>query len=87
MYGVDRNRDGRIAARVSLDDLVPRDRSATITATVQAQGTEGDELPYIMKQSEPEFYHGRRLLHLQANADRKTVDRKFVKATFKVTFE
>ena len=39
-----------------------------------------------MTHAEPEVFHGRRYLHLQANADRKAVMRKFVRATFVVTF-
>jgi outer membrane protein assembly factor BamD (BamD/ComL family) len=87
IYGVDRQRDYRIGARISLDGLLAEDRTAEITATVEAKAKDGKELPYVIKQAEPEVYHGRRYLHLQANINRKAVDGKFVRATFSVTMD
>jgi hypothetical protein len=87
IYGVDRQHDHRIGVRIPLDDLVPEGQKTTISATVKGQDKEAKELSYLMKHAEPEVYHGRGYLHLQANAARKSVERKFVQATFSVSVE
>jgi TolA-binding protein len=87
IYGSDRQHDHRIGVRIPFDDLAREGQKTTISATVKAQDKESTELPFVMKHAEPEVHHGRRYLHLQANAARKSVERKFVQATFSVTVE
>jgi hypothetical protein len=44
-------------------------------------------MPYAMVDAEPEVYHGRRYLHLQASAPRKQAAYyTYVRAEFRVTF-
>lgn len=87
MYREDSRRDWCVRARIDLDGLAPKDRAFAITAKVHATGRDGKPLPYEITHAEPETYHGRRYLHLQATAPRKPVANKYVQAIFRVTFE
>jgi len=87
MFGTDRGRDWRVYARVPLDDLVPLDRRIGFVATVEATSADGRPLPFSVSRVEPESFHGRRFLHLQANASREFVERKEVRALFQVRIQ
>jgi tetratricopeptide (TPR) repeat protein len=87
MYREDSRRDWCVRARISLDGLVPKGRALAVTASVHATGRDGRPLPYEITHAEPETYHGRRYLHLQATAPRKPVAGKYVQAAFRVTLE
>jgi len=87
MYREDSHRDWCIRARVDLEGLVPKGRALAVTAKAHATGRDGKPLPYEITHAEPETYHGRRYLHLQATAPRKPVGSKHVQAIFHVTFE
>jgi hypothetical protein len=86
MYGGGGGRDWCVRARVSLDGLVPPDRDLAFDVTVTGVNGKGEALPYTMTHGEPEAFHGRRYLHLQANAPRDAVSYKAVRATFHVTW-
>jgi hypothetical protein len=43
------------------------------------------ELPFTLTHAEPEELHGRRFLHLQANATRKTYEGRSLEAVFSIT--
>jgi len=101
LYGEDRVRDGRIAARVDLDKLdqlmgdgAARKLSATVRVAVddateaerKRGGTgDGELLPFELTRVMGEEFHGRRWLHLQANAPRKAMEGKALVATFEIT--
>ncbi|MHC4133949.1 MAG: zf-HC2 domain-containing protein [Planctomycetota bacterium] len=87
MYREDSRRDWSVRARIDLDGLVPPGRALAVTAKVHTTGRDGKPLPYVITHAEPETYHGRRHLHLQATAPRKPVSSKYVQAIFHVTFE
>lgn len=86
IFRKERGRDGRVLARVDLEDLVPRRKRLTFTATATAEDREGNALPFEFTHCVPEDHHGRRYLHLQVNAPRTDVtDRKFAKVIFSVS--
>lgn len=91
LYGEDRTRDGRIAARVDLEPLLrdARARRLSATAAVAEAGARGDDakLPFVLTRVLAEEFHGRRWLHLQANAPRKAMEGKALVATFEVRIE
>jgi hypothetical protein len=86
IFGLDRNRDWRVKARIPLGGLVPDQRRLVFAAEVKATNDKGKPFPYELRHCEPEVFHGRRYLHLQANAPRKTTERKAVRVVFSVTF-
>ena len=84
IYGRSRPDDWRIILRVDLKGLTRGDRGVEYTAKVTAQTPDGSDMPYRMRRCFAETYHGRRYLHLQANGNRQTVERKAVRAVFDV---
>ncbi len=78
MYGEDRNRDWCVKARVDLDGLVPADKTAKFEVQVRS------DIPHTLAYAEPENDHGRRYLHLQANAARNQASGKQRRVTFGV---
>ena len=89
MFGLDRARADRVFARVPIDGLVPADRAVRLSATVTVLDGAGRVLPFVLTRAEPEVFHGRRYLHLQANVSREAVNLREtdVVATFRVTVE
>lgn len=85
MFGTDRERDWRIGARVALDELIPAGKSPSFTATVEAWDGKDQPAPHVLAHAVAESYHGRRFLHLQANAPRKDLAYKARRAVFRVT--
>ena len=85
MYG-EYESDWTVRARVSLDGLVPAGKELAFSAEVRSADDDAQPLPYSMTHAEPEVYHGRRYLHLQANAPRDLVENEYVRAVFQVTF-
>ncbi|MEW6746712.1 MAG: zf-HC2 domain-containing protein [Planctomycetota bacterium] len=87
MYGTERARDWRIGARISLDDLELGEGSLRFTTAVQATDEQGQALPYRLTHAVYEEFHGRRFLHLQANAERRQVQDRAARAVFSITLE
>jgi hypothetical protein len=87
LYGNDRRQDWRVAVRIPLDGVIPEGKAVAVSAKVEAKDKNGQALPYVLKRAEPETYHGRRYLHLRANANRKPVERQHVRCVFTVTWE
>ena len=87
MFGEDRARDWCVRTRVDLDGLVPEDRRARFAATVAGFDEAGQEIAHVLTHAEPEAYHGRRYLHLQANAPRAEVSYKYRRVVFQMTVQ
>jgi tetratricopeptide (TPR) repeat protein len=98
LYGEDRARDGRIAARIDLDKVLGDGAAKKLSAKVNVavdDSTEaerkkgmtgdGEMLPFVLTRVLAEEFHGRRWLHLQANAPRKVMEGKALVATFEVS--
>lgn len=86
IFGLDRSRDWRVAARVDVSALLP-DAELAITARVRVTDDAGRALPYELTHAEPECHAGKRILHLQANAARQEVQDKAIRATFQVRYQ
>jgi hypothetical protein len=86
MYGGNRQRDGRITARISLDDpaLSGNGKGISFGAAVEAADDKGSPLDYRLTRLAIEEDRGRRFLHLQANTIRKDVQGKAVIVRFHV---
>ncbi|MEW6743897.1 MAG: hypothetical protein AB1486_14175 [Planctomycetota bacterium] len=87
MYGTERARDWRIGARIPLDDLDLGEDTMRYTAAVQATDEQGTPLPYALTHAIYEEFHGRRFLHLQANADRHQAQDRAARAVLSITLE
>lgn len=87
LYGLDRVRDGRIGARIDLAALLPDGKARQVRATVRVVDGDGRALPFELRHALPEEFHGRRFLHLQANAARASFEQKALVATFSVEIE
>ncbi|MFH0946860.1 MAG: zf-HC2 domain-containing protein [Planctomycetota bacterium] len=84
IYGIS-GHDGRVFERIRVDGLLAEGASFEVDVTVVAG--DGEPLPYHLSRVEIEQFHGRRYLHLQANADRKLVQDQAKKATFRVEIQ
>jgi hypothetical protein len=86
MYGGNRQRDGRVCARVDLGDpqLKGAGSARSFGASVEATDDKGAPLDYRLAHLAVEEDHGRRYLHLQANTVRKDVQSKAVVVRFRV---
>jgi hypothetical protein len=84
LYGDRQSRDWRIVARVPLDGLLPAGEAPKLTTTVAVKGEDGTALPFSLTHAVVERDHGRRWLHLQANADRRVAQDRALRATFEV---
>ncbi len=83
IYGTSAD-DWRIGERVALEGLLPE--GAELEVTVEVRDGDGELLPYELTRAEFETYHGRRYLHLQANADRELTRGMAKHAVFRVRF-
>lgn len=86
IYGTQRDRDGRIYTRLPIEDLIPQDQ-AKLAASVKVTDESGSTLPYVITRAEPEIYHGRRYLHLQANGKREAGADRRMTAVFTLKLE
>jgi hypothetical protein len=84
MFGTDRKNDWRIYARVQLDGLAPAEGHASFTATVEVFNENGQPCTHQLTHAVVEDWHGRRFLHLQANAPRAGLAYKARRAIFHV---
>ena len=87
MFGEDRARDWCIRTRIDLAGLVPGDRRVRFAARVAGFDEAGREIAHVLTHAEPEAYHGRRYLHLQANAPRAEVSYKYRRVVFEITVQ
>ncbi|MCG3127526.1 MAG: hypothetical protein CHACPFDD_02388 [Phycisphaerae bacterium] len=84
IYGNDRQRDGRVYVRVALDELGGAGAGRAFAAEVSGSAAAGTALPFSKTYAEFEAFHGRRYLHLQANAPRPSFDHMEIRVTFRV---
>jgi len=78
----------RIAARVLLDDVIPAQRAARISATLRVVVAKSEALEgFVLTHAEPEVFHDHRYLHLQASAPDHAFDATDVRATFAVRWQ
>ena len=81
IYGTDPH-DWRIGERVDVTRLLPE--KARIETQVEVCDPDGTRLDYTLTRAELESFHGRRYLHLQANASREEGRDRPKEATFRV---
>ncbi|MEZ5976726.1 MAG: hypothetical protein R3F34_00685 [Planctomycetota bacterium] len=85
MYGKDRSRDWRIAARVRLPARGV-DAGTRLDVTVDAASDAGEPLPYTLGPCAIEWWRGECVLHVTANAPRNAVEGVPTRARFVATF-
>ncbi len=81
IYGTDPD-DWRIGERVEVTEVLPE--GAAIEASVEVTAADGSPLPFRLTRAEQEVFHGRRFLHLQANANREAGKDRAKTARFRV---
>jgi tetratricopeptide (TPR) repeat protein len=87
LYSASPKTSRRIATRVRLDDLLPANQAALLSATLRVGNAKGEALDgFVLTHAEPEVFHGHRFLHLQASAPDRVLDETDVRALFSVTW-